>query len=157
MESPVNTVDKHTLVKRYFDEVQLAMDADKLSDFFHEDVRFHSEMGTLRGLKQFEYLIRSLYWPIVEPGTIAVDLEFIDLSDADKQYHPRDPDELVKFRARLTATRKKPGPDGSTDFEHEVVNVWRVIDGKCKAAWPDITEGGKDTDLLAEASVSIAG
>lgn len=149
--------DKHTLVKRYFDEVQVAMDADKLPDFFHDDVRFHSEMGTLRGLKQFEYLIRSLYWPIVEPGTVEVDLEFLPLAEADKQYHPRDPDELVKFRARLTAQRKKAGPDGSMGFEHEVVNVWRVLDGKCKAAWPDISEGGKDSDLLAEASVSIAG
>lgn len=158
MENAVSTEDsKQTLVRQYFEDVQKPMDATKLPRFFHDDVRFHSEMGTLRGLKQFEYLIRSLYWPIVVPGTIDVELEFLDLTGADKQNHPSDPDQLVKFRAKITADRKKPGPDGDTVFQHEVVNIWRVEDGRCKAAWPDITEGGKDADVLAEASVSIAG
>lgn len=149
--------DMETLIRTYFEEVQKPMDATKLPKFFHEDVRFHSEMGTLRGLKQFEYLIRSLYWPIVVPGSVDVDLEFLELSDGDKQNHPRDPSQLVKFKAVVTAERKKAGPDGDKVFQHEVVNVWRVVEGKCKAAWPDIADGGKDTDVLAEASVSIAG
>lgn len=148
---------RQDLIRRYFEEVQKKMDPSRLSDFFHDDVRIHSEMGTLRGLKQFEYLIRSLYWPLIEPGSVGVELEFQPLADADKQYHPADPDELVKFRAHLTAKRKAPGPDGTNVFEHEVVNVWRIADGKCRAAWPDIAEGGRDSDVLAEASVSIAG
>lgn len=145
------------LVRQYFEVVQKPMDATRLPEFFHDDVRFHSEMGTLRGLKQFEYLIRSLFWPIVVDGSVAIELEFLDLTDGDKQYHPRDPDQLVKFKATVTAERKKPGPDGDKAFEHVVVNVWRIKDGKCKAAWPDIAEGHKDADVLAEASVSIAG
>jgi len=145
------------LVRRYFDEVQKPMDASKLPEFFHTDVKFHSDMGTLSGLKQFEYLIRSLYWPIVKPGSVAVELEFLDLMPADKQNHPLNPAELIKFRARITADRKKPSPEGDTIFQHEVVNVWRISDGRCKAAWPDIAEGGKDGDVLAEASVSIRG
>lgn len=149
--------EMQTLIRNYFAEVQKPMDATKLPKFFHDDVRFHSEMGTLRGLKQFEYLIRSLYWPIVKPGTVEIELEFLDLTETDKQNHPRDPSELVKFKAVVTAERKKPGPDGDKVFQHEVVNVWRVSEGKCKAAWPDIAEGGKDGDVLAEASVSIAG
>lgn len=149
--------EMQTLIREYFEEVQKPMDATKLPKFFHDDVRFHSEMGTLRGLKQFEYLIRSLYWPIVVPGSVDVDLAFLDLTKADEQNHPRDPSELIKFKAVVTAERKKPSPDGDKVFQHEVVNVWRVVDGKCKAAWPDISEGGKDADVLAEASVSIAG
>ncbi len=149
--------EMQNVVRQYFEAVQKPMDASRLPEFFHDDVRFHSEMGTLRGLKQFEYLIRSLFWPIVVAGTVDVELEFRELTTADKQNHPRDPDELIKFRARVTAERKKPGPDGDKSFEHEVVNVWRIVDGKCKAAWPDIAEGNKDADVLAEASVSIAG
>ena len=58
------------LVRQYFEVVQKPMDATRLPEFFHDDVRFHSEMGTLRGLKQFEYLIRSLFWPIVVDGSL---------------------------------------------------------------------------------------
>lgn len=148
---------KEQVVRSYFDEVQIKMDASRLGEFFHDDVRIHSEMGTLRGLKQFEYLIRSLYWPVIQPGTVTVELSFLPLTAADKDNHPRDPSELIKFRAVLTANRKRVGPDGSSIFQHTVTNVWRIVDDKCMAAWPDIAEGGKDSDVLAEASVSIAG
>lgn len=148
---------KEQVVRSYFDAVQVKMDASRLAEFFHEDVRIHSEMGTLRGLKQFEYLIRSLYWPVIKAGTVNVDLEFLPLKTADKSNHPRAPEELVKFRATLTAQRKRTGPDGSDMFQHTVTNVWRIVEQRCKAAWPDIAEGGKDSDVLAEASVSIAG
>lgn len=145
--------EHRALVERYFHDVHQNMDLEPMAKIFAADMVLNIPGGgRIEGRSALQTVLRDQVWTLLVPGSVRATVEFLPLGEADRARHPDEPDALVKFRARIEATRKQAHEEFGTKFSHEVTNVWRIEAGRCAETWPSFAEDTEDRDLIDDLS-----
>ena len=126
------------------------MDPAFLEGLFHPDFCLNAPNGARMSKEAIIEAITQKTWPLLKPGTIQADIEFLPIGDGDVPdgaiNYPKD--ELLRFRATLKGLRLKPDENGSLEFHHQVANVWHIVNDQCKETWPSFDESKNDEDVM---------